>query len=144
VHPSRLTVEIPRSKSLAFSRFTTEIASWWPMGSRPPGRSRTGTIVFDSVEGGRIFHREKNGEVTRWGTVKAWEPPDRVVFSFHPGRPESEAQTVEVTFEALGEDRTRVTLVDSGWATSSPETPVESDRLETGWEPVLGRFAEVD
>jgi hypothetical protein len=144
VEPFRHSVEIPRPQEEAFFRFTTEIASWWPMGTRPPGRSRTGAVVFDEGEGGRIFHREKNGDITLWGTVEAWDPPNRVAFSFHPGRPESEAQRVEVTFEALGEERTRVTLVDSGWTGSSPRVAVASDRLETGWEPVLGRYAGVD
>lgn len=144
MQPSRYSVVIPRSRDLAFSRFTTEIASWWPMGNRPPGRSRTGTVVFDEGSGGRIFQREKDGAITQWGTVETWDPPNRLVFSFHPGRPESEAQMVEVTFEALDDGRTRVTLLDSGWADTSPEAPVESDRLATGWEPVLGRYAEVD
>jgi hypothetical protein len=30
--------------------------------------------------------------------VLIWQPPMRVAFSFHPGRDEREAQTVEVTF----------------------------------------------
>jgi uncharacterized protein YndB with AHSA1/START domain len=140
---SRHSVVVPRPKELAFSRLTTDITSWWPMASHAPGQPRTETIVFEEEEGGRILERRKGGEEVVWGTVTTWEPPDRIEFSFHPGREESEAQVVEVTFESV-DDGTRVTLVDSGWGDPDAVVPEEEQELETGWEPVLGRYAEVD
>lgn len=126
---------------MAFRRFTTEIASWWPMSSRPLGVSRSGTIVFEEEEGGRIFHRKKDGERRIWGTVEHWNPPEQVRFSFHPERDPQEAQIVDVAFKPV-EEGTRVTLVHSGWDSLGSGGADLRDEFETGWEPVLGRFSD--
>lgn len=141
--PIHKSVVVDMSPELAFRRFTTEIASWWPVIGRPLGVSRVGTVVFDEEEGGRVFHRKKDGEAEIWGTVETWDPPDRVQFSFHPEEDPEEAQTVDVSFEPEG-DGTRVTLVHSGWDSPGSGGAELREQFETDWEPVLGRFAAQD
>lgn len=99
--------------------------------------------MFEEEEGGRLIHRRKDGEVEVWGTVEAWEPPRRVRFSFHPARPPSEAQTVEVDFSAENQG-TRVTLIHSGWESLGSGGAELREQFDTGWEPVLGRLASED
>jgi len=113
------------------------------MASHGPGQPQAETIVFEEEEGGRILERWKGGEEVIWGTVRRWEPSDRIEFLFHPGRDESEAQVVEVTFESV-DGGTRVTLVDSGWDDPDAVVPEEEEDLKTGWEPVLGRYASME
>ena len=134
---------IQMSPELAFRRFTTEVVSWWPMSSRPLGVSRSGAVVIEEKEGGRVFHRKKDGDTQLWGTIEVWDPPRRVRFSFHPERHPSEAQKVDVTFEPRGEG-THVKLVHSGWESLGSGGASLRDEFDTGWEPVLGRFSEAD
>ncbi|CAM4109255.1 SRPBCC family protein [Nocardia ninae] len=72
--------------------------------------------VFEPHVGGHIYDRGEDGSVCRWARVLAYEPPNRVVFSWDiNGRWEIETDPdktseVEVRFTAEGADRTRVEL----------------------------------
>jgi uncharacterized protein YndB with AHSA1/START domain len=106
--------------------------------------------VFEPRVGGHIFDRGIDGSECRWARVLAYEPPDRVVFSWDispqwqiESDPDKTSE-VEVRFVPEGADRTRVELEHrnlerhgEGWegmrdAVGSPQ----------GWEPGLQRFAE--
>ena len=72
--------------------------------------------VFEPRAGGRIYDRGIDGSECEWAGVIAYEPPDRVVFSWDIGvqwqvetDPEK-ASEVEVRFIAETEQRTRVAL----------------------------------
>ena len=73
--------------------------------------------VFEPRAGGHVYDRGADGSECRWARVLAYEPPDRVVFSWDIGPdwhvvPDlSQASEVRVTFVAEGHARTRVTLV---------------------------------
>jgi uncharacterized protein YndB with AHSA1/START domain len=141
-----IVVEVPIER--AFTVFTTELGTWWP----PEHHILQGELaemVFEPRVGGHIFDRATDGRECRWARVLAYEPPDRVVFSWDislawqietdPDR----TSEVEVRFTADGPDRTRVDLVHrhldrhgEGWeqmrtAVGSPE----------GWGSGLHRFA---
>ena len=72
--------------------------------------------VFEPRVGGNIYDRGVDGSECRWARVLAYEPPERVVFSWdigphvagrdRPGR----ASEVEVRFVAETPERTRVEL----------------------------------
>ena len=105
--------------------------------------------VFEPRVGGHIYDRGVDGSVCRWARVLAYEPPDRVMFSWDincqwqieidPDR----ASEVEVRFVADGADRTRVVLEHrhldrhgDGW-----ESVRDSVGSEGGWPLYLERFA---
>jgi uncharacterized protein YndB with AHSA1/START domain len=107
--------------------------------------------VFEPRSGGRIFDRGVDGSEFHWARVLAYEPPNRVVFSWDLSpqwQIESDLEKtseVEVRFIAETEERTRVELEHrnldrhgEGWTAAR-----EAVGGEDGWPLYLGRFANV-
>ena len=107
--------------------------------------------VFEPRAGGHIYDRGVDGSECRWARVLAYEPPNRVVFTWDIS-PHWQIETdlektseVEVRFIAETPDRTRVELehrnldrhVD-GW--EGMRAGVDSG---DGWPLYLARFAEL-
>lgn len=106
--------------------------------------------VFEPRVGGYLYDRGIDGSVCRWARVLAYEPPDRVVFSWDIS-PHWQIETdtertseVEVRFIAEGPRRTRVQLEHrnldrhgSGW-----EGLRDGIDGGDGWPLYLKRFAE--
>jgi len=106
--------------------------------------------VFEPRVGGNIYDRGTDGSECRWARVLAFEPPDRIVFSWDidvrwqietdPDR----ASEVEVRFVAQSPDRTRVELEHrhldrhgDGW-----EGMREGVSSPTAWPLYLQRYAD--
>ncbi len=132
----------------AFKVFTEGIGSWW----NPEHhilQAELAEMVFEPRVGGHVIDRGVDGSESRWARVLAYEPPNRVVFSWDidlswqiESNPEKTSE-VEVRFTAQGPDRTHVTLehrnIDrhgEGW-----ESMREAVGSQDGWS--LERFAEV-
>ena len=107
--------------------------------------------VFEPRVGGHIYDRAEDGSECRWARILAYEPPNRVVFSWDIGTQwqiESDpanTSEVEVRFVPEGEDRTRLELehrnIDRhgpGWETLS--AGVDDDQ---GWPLYLARYASL-
>jgi uncharacterized protein YndB with AHSA1/START domain len=106
--------------------------------------------VLEPRAGGAIYDRGVDGSECRWGTVRAFEPPDRLVFSWNIG-PTWQIETdpdrvseVEIRFVAEAPERTRVELEHrqlerhgDGW--EGVREGVDGDQ---GWPLYLQRFAE--
>jgi uncharacterized protein YndB with AHSA1/START domain len=105
--------------------------------------------VFEPRAGGRVYDRGVDGTECQWGRVLAFEPPDRILFSWdiNPSwRIETDlAKTseVEVRFVADGPGRTRVELEHrhldrhgDGW-----DGMRDGVRADQGWPLYLERFA---
>jgi uncharacterized protein YndB with AHSA1/START domain len=99
----------------AFSVFTDDIGSWWPSDHHVL-RAELAEMVFEPRAGGHVYDRGTDGSECRWARVLAYEPPDRIVFSWDislqwqietdPDR----TSEVEVRFLAESPERTRVEL----------------------------------
>lgn len=137
--PLSKSTEVELSPDAAFRRFTDEIAAWWPLKTHSVGEDKAETVVFEGRSGGRIYERTHDGGIHVWGTVIAYEPPDRVVFTWHPGREPDTAQEVEVRFQPA-ERGTRVELEHRRWELFGDEAESMRSRYDSGWEFVLGRF----
>ena len=100
----------------AFAVFVQEIGDWW----RPNGLFQTtprapGRLAFEPGDGGRLTETLANGKVFEIGKVRAWEPPERLVFSWRQANFPPDLHTeVEVRFEAVGEE-TRVSVEHRGF-----------------------------
>jgi uncharacterized protein YndB with AHSA1/START domain len=93
--------------------------------------------VFEPKVGGHIYDRAVDGSECRWARVLAYDPPDRVVFSWDISpqwtletEPEN-ASEVEVRFVAETPQRTRVELEHRN-----------IDRHGPGWESVRDGVAD--
>jgi len=142
IEPVVKTVTVACTPEEAFRYFTADFAMWWPAATHSvvayasQFKDQPATVIFEPRVSGRIFERTRAGEEHTWGSVLAWQPPARVAFSFHPGRDDKEAQTVEVTFSAAPEG-TRVALVHSGWEKLSADAQRARDSYDRGWEGVF-------
>lgn len=111
-----VALRVKASPERAFAVFVEEIGVWWrPSGlfqttPRPPGR-----LAFEGGEGGRLVETLASGKVFEIGRILAWEPPDRLAFSWRQASfPPDLATEVEVRFEAVGEE-TRVSVEHRGF-----------------------------
>jgi uncharacterized protein YndB with AHSA1/START domain len=142
IDPVVKTVTVACTPEEAFRYFTADFSIWWPVATHSvvayasEFKDKPEAVFFEPHVGGRIFERTRSGEEHVWGRVLAWQPLARVVFSFHPGRDDKEAQTVEVTFSPAPEG-TRVVLTHSGWEKLSANAQKSRDSYNQGWEGVF-------
>jgi len=134
----------------AFSVFTDDFGSF-----KPPEHNlleaEIAETVFEPRVGGHIYDRGVDGSECRWARVLAYEPPDRVVFSWDIDarwqiEPDPDKTSeVEVRFTAEGPDRTRVELEHRNLDRHGPgwEAARDGVRSDQGWSLYLDRFAQV-
>ena len=141
-----IVVRAPQER--AFTVFTTQFDAIKPKEHNLLAADIEETVLEPRV-GGFIYDRGVDGSVCRWARVLAFEPPDRIVFSWDIGpRWEIEsdpdnASEVEVRFVPEGPDETRVVLEHrhldrhgAGW-----ESVRDGVDAEAGWPLYLGRYA---
>ena len=141
-----IVVEAPLEH--AFSVFTEGFGRFKPREHNMLGVDIAET-VFEPREGGHIYDRGVDGSECRWARVLAYEPPDRVVFSWDIS-PHWQIETdpdntseVEVRFIAEGPDRTRVELEHRNIDRHGPGWEAVRDGVATdqGWPLYLDRYA---
>jgi uncharacterized protein YndB with AHSA1/START domain len=110
---SQIVVDAPIER--AFSIFTEQFDRIKPREHNLLGVDVAET-VFEPRVGGSIYDRGVDGSECRWARVLAYEPPERVVFSWDIGptwqieADPDKASEVEVRFIAEAPERTRVEL----------------------------------
>ena len=106
---------------------------------------------FEPRVGGHIYDRAADGSECHWARVLAYEPPQRVVFSWEISpqwqiqSDEASASEVEVTFTAESPTRTRVDLEHRNLERHGPGWEYVRDGVgdEGGWPLYLSRYAGV-
>jgi uncharacterized protein YndB with AHSA1/START domain len=142
IPPVVKTVTVDCSPENAFLYFTRDFGKWWPGASHSVvafASEHKESPAFCGLHPrlhGKIFERESGGKEHHWGTIILWEPPARVAFTWHPGRPEDAAQTVEVTFSAVSAG-TLVTLTHTGWEKLGADAEAAWKSYNSGWETVF-------
>jgi uncharacterized protein YndB with AHSA1/START domain len=144
---SSIVVEAPLER--AFSVFTEGIGSWFPSAYNLLDVD-IAERVFEPRVGGRIYDRGTDGTECHWARVLAYEPPERVVFSWDIGAQwqietdPARTSEVEVWFFAEAPERTRVELEHrhldrhgDGW-----EQTRDAVGGDGGWPGCLRAFAE--
>jgi uncharacterized protein YndB with AHSA1/START domain len=143
-----VVVEAPIER--AFAVFTGDFGAFKPRAHNMLSVDIAETI-FEPRVGGHLYDRGVDGSERRWARILAYEPPNRVVFSWDIS-PQWQVETdlektseVEVRFIAETPDRTRVVLEHrdldrhlDGW--EAVRAGVDS---EGGWPLYLRRYAEV-
>jgi uncharacterized protein YndB with AHSA1/START domain len=106
---------------------------------------------FEPEVGGHIYDRAADGSECRWARVLAYEPPERVVFSWNIGPTweleddEANASEVEVRFTAETPTRTRVDIEHRNLERHGPGWEGVRDGVadDGGWPLYLSRYADV-
>ena len=138
--PVLRSTHVARGPEEAFDVFTRLIGSWWPLPTHGVFGDGSGAVSF---EDGHLVERAVDGRVCVWGEVLVWEPPHRLVLTWHPGRESDDASEVEVRF-AADAGGTRVELEHRGWE-SFGESAMLRRRPYVGpgaWGHVLDHFAD--
>jgi uncharacterized protein YndB with AHSA1/START domain len=144
----RTQIVVPAPIDRAFKVFTEDFGRF-----KPPEHNLLGTdiaeTVFEPRVGGRLYDRGVDGSECSFARILAYEPPDRVVFSWDLD-PQWQVETdpektseVEVRFIAEGPERTRVELEHrhiyrhgDGWQGVRGAVAGEG-----GWPTYLERYA---
>ena len=144
IEPVRKKITVESSVDRAFATFTDGIDAWWPTDTHSVGAGRedetTETVVFEAREGGRLYERLSNGEECDWGEILVWDPPNRIVLTWHPGYENpAEMTEIDIRFSADGES-TLVELVHTGWERLGERGATARNGYNEGWNYVLGKF----
>ena len=142
----QIVVQAPIER--AFTVFTARFGDF-----KPPEHNLLGAAiaetVFEPKVGGHIYDRAVDGSECHWARVLAYEPPDRVVFSWDispqwqiEADPELTSE-VEVTFVAETPQRTRVELEHRHLDRHGPGWQAVRDGVahDEGWPLYLTRYA---
>lgn len=114
-----VSLRVQASSLRAFEIFTDDIGQWW----RPNDLFRItshgdGALRFEPGANGRLVTDLANGKTFEIGRITAWAPGERLSFTWRQGTFAKEQTThVEVRFEPVGKDETRVTVEHRGWDT---------------------------
>lgn len=142
---ARAEVVVDATPQEAFAIFTDEIGLWWrrdtPYWNDP---ERGLSVRIEPHVGGRFLevHDIDAGTGFEVGRVTAWEPGERVAFTWtQVGWPEGASTDVEITFEDVTEG-TRVRLEQTGFDQLGADAASFQAGYSSGWREVLGWFAE--
>ena len=143
----RLAIVVEAPKERAFRVFTEDFDRVKPR-EHNMLEVEIAETVFEPHVGGRVYDRGVDGSECQWARVLAFEPPDRLMFSWDISpfwQLESDLEKtseVEVRFVAESAERTRVELEHrnlerhgAGW-----EGEREAIGGEGGWPLYLQRF----
>ena len=135
------TIEVPCGPDRAFDIFVNRIANWWPLdghaASAAAGQAALGVTIEPRV-GGAIFETMYDGTRTDWGEIPVFEAGRKLSMTWHPGNNADSPTRVDVVFDGISEERTRVTLTHSGWEVWAEEAAAKRENYDKGWDFVLG------
>jgi len=137
--PIKKTITVPLSARGAFDLFTTEMDTWWPKASHSVKGPKS-ILTFPKHKGEPIIETGEDGEEAIWGRLIAYDPGKYLAFSWHPGRDESEATVVAITFTQTSTG-TRCDLTHGGFEILGPSADAVSISYLRGWDLVLGCYA---
>lgn len=110
-----VALRVPASPEQAFQAFVEEIGQWWRPNVLFETTPRPGVLSFEPGPDGRLIETRAGGKVFEIGRIRAWEPPDCLVFSWRQASFPLDLHTeVEVRFEAAGAE-TRVSIEHRGF-----------------------------
>lgn len=142
------SVTVRATRTRAFAVFTEKFFTWWPA-SHHIGDAELADAVIEPVTGGRWYERGTDGVECDWGRVLAYEPPDRLLLSWHlqgdwSYDPDPEkASEVEVRFVEDEPGTTRVELCHRHIERHDvPDDVVRGVDSPGGWAGILAGYAE--
>lgn len=150
VEPIRHAVVVRSDPIRAFTVFTEQMGTWWPVNSYSRAVSEfehedVGVVKleFQARMGGLILEHMSDGRVLPWAEVVAWEPPHRVLMAWRPHSSPEPPTELEVKFAAR-DGATQVELEHRGWGRLSEGFREGLYELYVrGWPTTLESFVAV-
>jgi len=144
IAPVCKTLVVNASQSHAFDVFTNRLDSWWPKG-HGIGTTPVKQSFIEPRKGGRWYTTHEDGSETVVGHMLAWEPPQRILFSWEVSaewKPDpSVASEVEITFIAESPHTTRVHLEHRNFEALGKEGGEKMrGSVDGGWPGLLELF----
>ena len=139
-------IEVNASAAHAFHVFTEEIGTWWDKDHHIL-QAPLAEMVFEPFVGGHIIDRGTDGSECRWSRVLAYDPPNRVVFSWDISlqwqveTDPAKASEIEIAFTELTPTRTHVQLTHRHLDRHGEGWEGMRDAVSSGWD--LSEFAAV-
>jgi uncharacterized protein YndB with AHSA1/START domain len=143
----RKTLVVDCAPEHAFAVFTRNMGRWWPA-THHVGATPFRDVIVEPRSGGRWYEINAEDEEGQWGHVLAWEPPQRVVLSWHLGTtfaydPDlAHASELDIRFHAAGDNRTRVEFEHRHIERHGEGYEKLRDVLDGGWVGILDEFAK--
>jgi uncharacterized protein YndB with AHSA1/START domain len=140
------TIAVPIER--AFEVFTGSINSWWPHVYHI-GQAEVAEVILEPREGGRWYERGVDDTECDWGRVLAWDPPNRLVFTwqingswqFDPDP--AHASEIEVRFTSGGPHETTVEVEHRHFdRLVGGQTINDAIRGGGGWDLLLAGLAK--
>lgn len=141
VKPVRKSVLVEARVEHAFRVFTERMGEWWPVKTHSVHEELADGAGLEPRLGGTVYELWRDGR-ENWGEITVWEPPHRLVFTWHPGLRPEETTEVEVHFTADG-DSTLVELEHRGWEARGDRAAEVRAAYDGGWIGVLEQYARV-
>ena len=123
--PIQKSVRIECSVEHAFRVFTEKIHLWWP-GPYRAASDEKASVELEPRVGGLFYSLSEDGSRKEFGTIRTWQPPYKLVFSWAIGQSEDLETEVAVQFSKEG-DFTLVELKhkeamskNNAWSETSP------------------------
>lgn len=137
------------SQEKAFRVFTESFDSWWPK-THHIAKIEMKESVMETKLGGRWYEKGIDGSECEWGKVIAWEPPKRFALTWqltadYQYDPNFQTE-VEVTFDSIGEGKTRVTLEHKyldRYGKDMEKVKSSVGNEEGGWGGIMKLYAAV-
>jgi uncharacterized protein YndB with AHSA1/START domain len=107
------TIRVNVPIETAFRVLTERMGTWWPA-THHIGKTPFTEIVVEPRVGGRWFEHDSSGAECDWGRVLVWEPPKKLVVSWHLqpdwkyNADSSKASEVSFEFIVEGPEATRM------------------------------------
>ncbi len=130
----------------AFRVFSERIGDWWDPGHHLLDGDIE-SMTFEPHVGGAIIDRYADGRELKWARVLAYDPPNRLVFSWDitvdwkPSTDFDKSSEVEVTFTSMSPDQTHVVLTHRNLDRHGDGWQSVRDAVGQGWS--LAKYAEV-
>jgi len=134
-------IRVPAAPEVAFERFTKEVGSWWPRSTHSVSGDMCREVSWAGPVGASLYEVDEEGTEHVWGTFTAWDPPNRMAMTWHPGRDAETAQHIEITFEAQ-RGGTLVRLMHGNFEALGEKAEEIRGRYDGGWIHVLEMYAE--
>lgn len=136
-NPILKTIEVSATQVRVFDTFVSRISDWWPLDKFARSRGEKPLrVVIEQFVGGSIYEISNNGDKLEWGKVRIIEPYSKLVMEWHLGRPI--VTEVEVEFEVVSANITRVRLTHRGWEKlEAVGATTERGGYECGWTVIF-------